>query len=73
MILNRAKIGRNSIVGACTLVPEGKSYPDGVLLLGSPAKVVRELSPQEIAFITLSAKHYVQNAQRFAAKLRPVG
>lgn len=73
VILNRAKIGRNSIVGACTLVPEGKSYPDGVLLLGSPAKVVRELSPQEIAFITLSAKHYVQNAQRFAAKLRPVG
>lgn len=73
VILNRAKIGRNSIVGACTLVPEGKSFPDGVLLLGSPAKVVRELSPQEIAFITLSAKHYVQNAQRFAGKLKPVG
>lgn len=72
VILNRAKIGKNSIVGACTLVPEGKSFPDGVLLLGSPAKVVRELSPQEIAFITLSAKHYVQNAQRFLAKLRPV-
>lgn len=72
VILNRAKIGRNSIVGAGSLVPEGKSYPDGVLLMGSPAVVKRELNPQEIAFIKLTAQHYVQNAQRFAAKLRPV-
>lgn len=70
VILNRAKIGRNSIVGAGSLVPEGKTYPDGVLLMGSPAVVKRELQPQEIAFITLSAQHYVQNAQRFAQKLR---
>lgn len=73
VILNRAVIGKNSIVGAGSLVPEGKSYPDGVLLMGSPAVVKRELSPQEIAFIKLSAQHYVQNAQRFAAKLRPIG
>ncbi|MES2682175.1 MAG: gamma carbonic anhydrase family protein [Pseudomonadota bacterium] len=73
VILNRAVIGKNSIVGAGSLVPEGKRYPDGVLLMGSPAVVKRELSPQEIAFIKLSAQHYVQNAQRFAAKLRPVG
>ena len=73
VILNRAKIGKNSIVGAGSLVPEGKSYPDGVLLLGSPAVVKRELSAQEIAFITLSAMHYVQNAQRYAGKLRPIG
>ena len=72
VILNRAKIGKNSIVGAGSLVPEGKSFPDGVLLMGSPAVVKRELTPQEIAFITLSAKHYVQNAQRFATKLRPI-
>ena len=72
VILNRARIGKNSIVGAGSLVPEGKSYPDGVLLMGSPAVVKRELSPQEIAFIGLSAQHYVQNAQRFAAKLRPL-
>ena len=73
VILNRAKIGKNSIVGAGSLVPEGKSYPDGVLLMGSPAVVKRELSAQEIAFIKLSAQHYVQNAQRFAAKLKPIG
>ncbi len=73
VILNRAKIGKNSIVGAGSLVPEGKSYPDGVLLMGSPAVVKRELLPQEIAFIKLSAQHYVQNAQRYAAKLKPLG
>jgi carbonic anhydrase/acetyltransferase-like protein (isoleucine patch superfamily) len=73
VILNRARIGRNSIVGAGSLVPEGKSFPDGVLLMGSPAQVKRELTAQEIAFITLSAQHYVQNARRFATKLRPVG
>lgn len=72
VILNRAKIGKNSIVGAGSLVPEGKSYPDGVLLMGSPAVVKRELSPQEIAFIGLSAKHYVQNAKRYATALKPV-
>ncbi len=69
VILNRAKIGRNCIVGAGTLIPEGKSYPDGVLILGSPGVIKRELSPQEIAFITLSAQHYVQNARRYATQL----
>ena len=73
VVLNRATIGNNSIVGAGTLIPEGKSFPDGVLILGSPGKVVRELSPQEIAFIKLSAQHYVQNGQRFAKGLKPVG
>ena len=73
VILNRARIGNNSIVGAGSLVPEGKSYPDGVLILGSPAVVKRELTPQEIAFIGLSARGYVQNAQRFATKLKPIG
>lgn len=72
VILNRASIGKNSIVGAGTLIPEGKSYPDGVLILGSPGVVKRELSPQEIAFITLSAKGYVQNAQRFSKQLKPL-
>ena len=73
VVLNRAKIGKNSIVGAGTLIPEGKSYPDGVLIIGSPGVVKRELTPQEIAFIGLSAKHYVQNAQRFATQLKPIG
>jgi carbonic anhydrase/acetyltransferase-like protein (isoleucine patch superfamily) len=72
VILNRAVIGRNTMVGAGSLVPEGKTFPDGVLLLGSPAKVVRELKPQEIQMITLSAQHYVQNAKRFRESLKRI-
>jgi carbonic anhydrase/acetyltransferase-like protein (isoleucine patch superfamily) len=69
-ILNYAKIGANSIVGANSLVTEGREYPDGVLLLGSPAKPVRELNKDEIRFNTWSAEHYVQNGQRYLAELR---
>ena len=69
IILNRAVIGRDSIVGAGALVPEGKTYPDGVLLLGSPARVVRELTPEQIAGLKRSAEHYVGNARQFAAEL----
>lgn len=70
VILNRARIGKNSIVGANSLVTEGKEFPDGVLIMGSPAKVVRELSPQEIKFLAVQAQHYVQNAQHFRGKLQ---
>ena len=69
IILNRAVIGRDSIVGAGSLVPEGKTYPDCVLLLGSPARVARELTPEQIAGLKCSAEHYVGNARRFAAEL----
>jgi carbonic anhydrase/acetyltransferase-like protein (isoleucine patch superfamily) len=72
VVLSRAKIGRNSIVGAHALVPEGKEYPDGVLLVGSPARVARELKPEEIGFLTASAAHYVENWKRFARDLGPV-
>jgi carbonic anhydrase/acetyltransferase-like protein (isoleucine patch superfamily) len=72
VILARAKIGKNSIVGAGALVPEGKEYPDGVLLVGSPARVVRELSPEQVAFLKGSADHYVANWKRYATDLRPV-
>ena len=69
IVLNRAVIGRDSIVGAGALVPEGKVFPDGVLLLGSPARVVRELTPEQIEGLRRSAEHYVGNARRFAAGL----
>lgn len=71
IILNRAVIGRDSIVGAGSLVPEGKVFPDGVLLLGSPARVIRELSVDEIAKLRRSADHYVANGRRFATMLQP--
>lgn len=72
VVLNGASIGRNSILGAGSVVPEGKTYPDGVLLLGSPAKVVRELSPPEIAMLGAMARHYVQNAARYRNSLKAV-
>jgi carbonic anhydrase/acetyltransferase-like protein (isoleucine patch superfamily) len=70
VILNRAVIGKNSIVGANTLIPEGKVFPDGVLIVGSPGKVVRELSDEEIAKLQKSAAHYVDNARRYKDHLQ---
>ena len=70
IILNNATIGVNSIVGANSLVTEGKEFPDGVLIMGSPAKVVRELNDDEIRFNTWSANHYVENGRRYLAGLQ---
>lgn len=70
VILNDARIGRNTLVGAHSLVPEGKSFPDGVLLMGSPAKVVRELSPEQQARIKRTAASYVARAALYRQSLR---
>lgn len=72
VVLNRAQIGRNTIVGAGALVPEGKVYPDGVLLLGSPARVVRELTEAQISTLRVSAAHYVANGKRFKGGLKAI-
>jgi carbonic anhydrase/acetyltransferase-like protein (isoleucine patch superfamily) len=69
VILNRAVIGKNCIVGANTLIPEGKVYPDRSLIVGSPGKVVRELTDDEVAKLEKSAKHYVANAERYRTTL----
>ena len=61
---------RNSLVGANALIPEGKVYPDGVLILGSPCKVVRELNPEEIARLPGSADRYVPNWRRYQSELQ---
>lgn len=72
VILARAKIGKNTIVGAGALVPEGKEYPDGVLLIGQPARVARELTPEQIGKLTHSAAHYVRNWRRFKRDMKLV-
>ncbi len=72
VILNRAVIGKGCIVGANTLIPEGKVFPDHVLIVGSPGKVVRELSAEEVARLQASAAHYVANAERYRQTLQPV-
>ena len=72
IVLNGAKIGKNCLVGAGALVTEGKEFPDGSMILGSPAKVVRQLTPEQIEGLRHSAQHYKTNAQRFAKTLRPL-
>ena len=68
-ILNNARIGRNCLVGANALVTEGKEFPDGSLIVGSPAKVVRQLDEAAIARLGKSAEGYVRNWKRFAKGL----
>jgi carbonic anhydrase/acetyltransferase-like protein (isoleucine patch superfamily) len=70
VVLNGAKIGKNCLIGANALIPEGKEIPDGSMVLGSPGKIVRELTEPQIQVIGLSAKHYVQNFKRFKKELR---
>jgi carbonic anhydrase/acetyltransferase-like protein (isoleucine patch superfamily) len=71
-LLNHSSIGCDTVVGAHTLVAEGKQYPDGVLLLGSPATVVRELDAKEIEMLRLSASVYTKQSARFSRDLQPV-
>lgn len=68
IILNNATIGEKSIVGAGSLVTEGKKIPSGVLCLGSPAKVIRNLTEEEIDKIRISADHYKELASEYKGK-----
>ncbi len=72
IVLNGARIGRNCLVGAGSLVTEGKEFPDGVLIVGRPAKVVRELTPEQITNLQRSATHYVTQQQRHASQRKRV-
>ena len=69
-VLNGAKIGRNSIVGAGALVTENKEFPDNSLIIGSPAKAVRDLDEAARATLRAGALHYVENWRRFAKGLK---
>jgi carbonic anhydrase/acetyltransferase-like protein (isoleucine patch superfamily) len=69
VLLNGARIGRDSLVGAAALVTEGKIFEDGKLILGAPAKAVRNLAPEQIAANRVSSEVYVANGRRFSAGL----
>jgi carbonic anhydrase/acetyltransferase-like protein (isoleucine patch superfamily) len=74
VVLNRARIGRNCIVGAGSVVTEGKEFPDNSLIVGSPGRVVRTLDPDSAASAGQSAAAgYVANAKRFAMGLKKIG
>jgi carbonic anhydrase/acetyltransferase-like protein (isoleucine patch superfamily) len=72
IVLNNAKIGKHCLVGASSLVTEGKEFADGSMILGSPAKAMKELSPEQQARLKLSAQHYVANGQRFKSTLKRI-
>ena len=69
VILNGAVIGKGCLIGANSLIPEGKIIPDYSLVMGSPGKVVRQLTEEQVANLARSAQHYVENARRYRAQL----
>ncbi|MCB1437985.1 MAG: gamma carbonic anhydrase family protein [Rhodobiaceae bacterium] len=69
-VLNGARIGARSIVGANALVAEGKEIPEGVLAVGSPARIVRDLTADEIAHLETVGQTYIRKWRRYAAGLR---
>lgn len=71
-LLNRSKIGANCLIGANSLISEGKEFPDGSLILGSPARVMKPLSEAQIAYLKISADVYVHNSKRFRDELKEV-
>jgi len=72
-ILNGAVIGAQCIVGAGALVTEGKTFEPRSLIVGSPARAVRQLSEEQVELLRLSAAHYAEKAARYAQGLRQVG
>lgn len=69
-ILNRAKIGKNCLIGAHALITEDKEVPDNSMVIGAPGKVVKTLNENQIAMLRLNAEVYVKNAERFEQDLR---
>lgn len=73
VVMNGAVLGRHCIVGAGAIVTEGKQYPDRVLLIGAPAKVVRELGDADVERLDAMAEHYVRRGERYRSDLVRIG
>jgi carbonic anhydrase/acetyltransferase-like protein (isoleucine patch superfamily) len=72
VVMNGARIGRGSLIGANTLITESKEIPEGVLVLGSPGKVVRELSQQEKDYLLTVARGYVERSRFYKSNLKEI-
>lgn len=70
VVLNGARIGRGCLIGANALVPEGMEIPDGSLVVGSPAKIKRQLSEEQQQGLLENARHYVENMRRYRGGLK---
>ena len=71
VVLNHAVIGRDCLIGANSLIPEGKVIPDRSLVVGSPGRVIRQLTDAEVAMLQGIAQHYLDNAARYTSSLKP--
>jgi carbonic anhydrase/acetyltransferase-like protein (isoleucine patch superfamily) len=70
VVMNGARIGRSSLIGANTLIPEGREIPDGVLVLGSPGKVVRDLKQEEKDYLLTIAQGYIDRSRFYKDNLK---
>ena len=73
IVLNGARIGANCLVAAGAVVPEGKVFEDGWLIIGAPAKAVRPLEPAQLERMRAGTRHYVDNAQRHRTLAKRIG
>ena len=73
IVLNGVKIGRNCLVGAGAVVTEGKEFPDNSLIVGAPARAIREVNDKILQLIAFSAEFYVNNWQRYRKGLKKIG
>ena len=73
IVMNGAKIGRNSIVGAGSVITEGKEFPERSLIIGSPARVIRTLTPEQSTAMGRAAMSYQRNGPRFKNGLKKIG
>ena len=70
VVLNGAKIGQYCVIGANSLITENMQIPDGSLVMGSPAKIIKTIPEQQQKMLEHSAQHYVDNAKRFSTQLK---
>jgi len=73
IVMNGARIGRGSVIGAGSVITEGKQFPEHSLIIGSPARVVRTLEPEQVTKMGSAAKFYVRNGTRFKKGLKKIG
>ena len=73
VVMNNAVIGKDSLVGAGAIVSEGKTFPDRALILGAPARMLRELTDEDIAAMHANAADYVKRQQMYKAELEKIG
>lgn len=72
VVLNGAKIGRNCLIGAKSLIGEAKEIPDNSLVMGSPGKIIRQVSPEQIDLLKQIVASYVTRWQQYRDKLKPL-